>query len=92
MQNIQLLHIQEAHRAKFDSVVALHKRHSSITFKILSVEDKVITLSITQERCHSENYFDNKRLSEIGHELLVPFIAEEYVIHTQTFRYTTSNM
>lgn len=47
----------------------LHRRFSSIEFKILEASDKKIVIRVTQDKSHAGNYFDNKRLSEIGKEL-----------------------
>lgn len=60
-------------RARADA----HARFAAIDFKVLSVTPGTpakIALRITQGPSHAGNYFDNKRLSEIGKELFAGIV------------------
>ncbi len=46
----------------------VHRQFNNITFKILEVEKKKITIQVTQDKNEKENYFPAKRLIEIVHE------------------------
>lgn len=55
--------------ALLEARAAAHLRFSSIDFKELEASADKIVLRIRQGKSHAANYFDNKRLSEIGKEL-----------------------
>ena len=46
----------------------LHRRYSSIEFKVKQATPNHITVLIAQDKSHAGNYFDAKRLIEIAHE------------------------
>ena len=46
----------------------LHRRFSSIEFKILKCSPEKLVVRIVQSKSHAENYFDQKRLVEIVRE------------------------
>lgn len=51
-----------------ESRAHLHRRYSSIEFKILEADATHIVVRITQDKSFTGNYFDTKRLVEIAHE------------------------
>lgn len=70
IKSINLLqNLSESDLQLLNTRAELHKRYSSIEFKILEASDKKIVVRVTQDKSHAGNYFDNKRLSEIGKEL-----------------------
>jgi hypothetical protein len=69
IKSINLLKLSESDLQLLNTRAELHKRYSSIEFKILEASDKKIVVRVTQDKSHAGNYFDNKRLSEIGKEL-----------------------
>lgn len=58
---------------KLEGGAALHKRHSNIEFKILSVSDNDIVVQVVQDKHLSGNYADQKTLAQRGKELFKPF-------------------
>ena len=69
IKSINLLKLSESDLELLEKRAELHRRFSSIEFKILEASDKKIVVRVTQDKSHAGNYFDNKRLSEIGKEL-----------------------
>ena len=69
IKSINLLKLTESDFELLEKRAELHRRFSSIEFKILEASDKKIVVRVTQDKSHAGNYFDNKRLSEIGKEL-----------------------
>lgn len=47
---------------------ALHRRYSSIDFKVLECTPEKLVIRVRQGKSNAENYFDSKRLAEIGKE------------------------
>lgn len=79
---------------KLESGAALHKRHSNIEFKIISVDEKFtvlgklneIIVSAVQGKSLSENYADSKTLIDRTKELFKPFFPK-YAINVQPATY-----
>jgi len=70
IKSINLLqNLSESDLVILEKRAELHKRFSSIEFKILEASEKKIVIRVTQDKSHAGNYFDNKRLSEIGKEM-----------------------
>lgn len=70
IKSINLLqNLSESDKELLEKRAELHKRFSSIEFKVLEATDKKIVVRVTQSKSHAGNYFNNKRLSEIGKEL-----------------------
>ena len=69
IKSINLLQLSDSDLELLEKRAELHRRFSSIEFKILEASDKKIVIRVTQDKSHAGNYFDNKRLSEIGKEL-----------------------
>ena len=86
MMNIETLGLSPENAAILNARVAAHSRYSNIEFKILEQTDSKMVLRITQGKNHSGNYFDNKRLSEIGKELFEGI--REWKIITRPIPYT----
>lgn len=61
---------------KIETGAALHKRHSNIAFKILSVDDTAITLSVTQGKNQTEIYLNAKELIQRSKDLFSKFLPE----------------
>lgn len=61
--------LSEENMALLQERADLHLRYSSIDFKVLEAGSGKIVVRIRQGKSHAGNYFDNKRLSEIGKEL-----------------------
>lgn len=78
--------ISDQDKEKLDAGAALHKRHSNITFKILDVTDKSITVRVTQEKPFSENVADKKTLVDRTRELFERFLPGRKV-HPQAVPY-----
>ncbi len=51
-----------------DTRAQLHRRYSSLEFKITDAAPDQVTVLIAQDKSHAGNYFDTKRLVEIAHE------------------------
>lgn len=49
----------------------LHRRYSNIEFKVIESTPDKLVLSVRQGKSNAENYFDAKRLVEIGKETFV---------------------
>lgn len=66
-----------------------HNRHSRISFKIVSVFEpkQQITIEVRQGKNPNGNYFDGKRLSEIGKELLYSVLPKGWQVLTNTVPY-----
>lgn len=71
---------------KLELGAGLHKRHSRITFKILSVENNILTIRTTQDKNPGENYFDKNRLIEITKELFGRFFPD-WKVNVRAFEY-----
>jgi hypothetical protein len=69
IKSINLLKLSELDFELLEKRAELHRRFSSIEFKILEASEQKIVIRVTQDKSHAGNYFDNKRLSEIGKEL-----------------------
>lgn len=68
--NLNLLQgLTEAELATLKNRAEAHSRFSSIDFKIIEANATTIYIRVTQDKSHAGNYFDNKRLAEIGKEL-----------------------
>lgn len=68
VKNVKLLHLPADQLATLDTRAQLHRRYSSIEFKVTDVTDSTVVVLIAQDRSHAGNYFDTKRLIEIAHE------------------------
>lgn len=51
-----------------DTRAQLHRRYSSLEFKVTDAKPDQVTVLIAQDKSHAGNYFDTKRLIEIAHE------------------------
>jgi len=56
-----ILHLETAAR--------LHRQYSNLSFTVIQVSDNKIIVHVIQGRSSAENYFDQKRLIQIVHEM-----------------------
>ncbi len=89
IKSIHLLELPQAQLQMLEKRAELHRRHSSIEFKILDVKDGIITVRIIQEKSFTGNYFNTKRLAEIGKELFDGIIDSQQ-IHCRPVPYSPS--
>lgn len=90
IKSINLLnHLSANQLATLEKRAELHKRYSSIEFKILEAKPEVITIRVVQEKSHAGNYFSAKRLSEIGKELF-DGVLDGVTIHCRPIVYSPS--
>jgi hypothetical protein len=66
--------LSESDIVKIEKGAALHKRHSSITFKVLTVDDSTITISVIQGKSNSEIYLNAKELIQRAKDLFSKFL------------------
>jgi len=78
--------ISEEDLQRLGAGAALHRKMSNISFKILDVTDKAITVSVAQGKHMSENYADEKTLVLRTRELFEKFFPGKK-IYTQDFPY-----
>lgn len=71
---------------KMEHAALEHKRYANITFKILDVDDKSVTIRVSQEKSAAENYQDQKRLAAIVQETFGRFFKDRK-IHARAFPY-----
>lgn len=72
IKNIHLITDVEA-SSKLEALATYHNRFSRITFKIVEVNHKSITIKVIQNKSPHENYATSKRLIEITRDLFSPF-------------------
>lgn len=89
IKSIHLLDLQQNQLQILEKRAELHRRHSSIEFKVLAVKDGIITIRIIQEKSFTGNYFNTKRLAEIGKELF-DGIFDGRQIHCRPVPYSPS--
>jgi len=72
MNNFELIrpYLTDEQAGILEARAQAHARFAAIDFKVLDVKGTRVVLRIVQSKSHAEVYFDNKRLSEIGKELL----------------------
>lgn len=58
-----------------DTRAQLHRRYSSLEFKVTDANQDNVTVLIAQDKSHAGNYFDIKRLIEIAHETFDDLIS-----------------
>jgi hypothetical protein len=75
MKNLELLTLASDQLELLQTKIDLHRRYSAIGFRIVSVSDTEMILSIHQDKSFHENKFDHVRLREIAHETFDPFIG-----------------
>lgn len=72
---------------KLEAGAALHKRHSNIEFKILSITEYDIVLNVSQGKTISRNYADIKTLILRTKELFQPFFPGKTIhVHAIEFQ------
>ncbi len=64
VKNIHLLNLSNGDRERLEFDAKLHKRHSSITFKIISFTDERTTIRAVQNKNALEEYLDKNSLIE----------------------------
>jgi hypothetical protein len=69
VKNEHLLNLQPDKLETLRTRAELHRRYSSIDFKVISYKDDTLTLRVIQDKSHAGNYFDAKRLVEIAKEM-----------------------
>lgn len=68
IKNEHLLNLPQGELETLRTRAELHRRYSSIEFKVISCKDDTLTLRVVQDKSHAGNYFDAKRLVEIAKE------------------------
>jgi hypothetical protein len=76
IKNLHLINLPSDKLAKLDAGASLHEKMSNITFKILEVTEKAITVSVSQGKHLSENYANEKTLINRTHELFDRFFVD----------------
>ena len=76
---------------KLERLALQYQRYSRIFFKVVSVdkEEKILILSVYQEKSPLENYLTDKELRERAQELFSPFF-EGYTLNIGATIYTES--
>jgi hypothetical protein len=64
VKNIHLLNLSNEDRERLEFSAKLHKRHSSITFKIINFTDERTTIRAVQNKNALEKYLDKNSLIE----------------------------
>lgn len=81
IKNLHLLDdMKESDIDKMEAAAGMHKRYSSISFKILEYSAKKVVIRITQDKSSAEKYFDVKRLTEIVHETFDRFFKDKKIM------------
>ena len=57
-----------------------HRRYSNVTFKIIEVNDKKVTMQVAQGKSSAQNYHTGKRLIEMVHETFDRFFPGRKII------------
>lgn len=87
IKNLHLLEgISEQDLALMEQAAVLHRRYSSIFFKILEFTPDSVVIRVTQEKSAAENYQNQKRLAEIVHETFDRFFPGRSV-HARPYPY-----
>lgn len=79
--------LSHATRDKLDADAAIHKLESNITYKILEVGDKTLTVRVKQEKNAADNYLDKKTLVSRTRELFGKFLPG-WKIHPQVIPFS----
>ncbi len=75
VKNASALGLSDEQNQTLDTRAQLHRRYSSLEFKVTEVAPDTVTVLIAQDKSHAGNYFDVKRLIEIAHETLDDLVA-----------------
>lgn len=91
IKNIHLLDsiLSDKDKERLEAGAALHKRLSNITFKILEIGDKSITVRVVQGKHLSENYADKKTLVIRARELFEK-VLPNMKVHPQVITYVAN--
>lgn len=91
LKNIHLLAdiVSEDDLKKMEYAAVDHRRYSNITFKVIEVASKKVTIQVSQGKSSATNYQDKKRLVEIVHETFDRFF-EGYKINVGAIPYKES--
>jgi DNA-binding Xre family transcriptional regulator len=68
VKNVNLLGLSPENLALLEQRAQLHRRYSSIEFKVLECTPEKVVVRVVQDKSHAGNYFDQKRLVEIVRE------------------------
>lgn len=68
VKNVTTLGLTPEQLQTLDTRAQLHRRYSSLEFKVTDARPDQVTVLIAQDKSHAGNYFDVKRLIEIAHE------------------------
>lgn len=73
--------------ALMEAAARAHGMHNNITFKVMDVEEKKVSLRVTQDKNQGNRYFPAKRLIEIGRETFGRFFPErKLIIHPVVYQ------
>lgn len=75
VKNASALGLTSEQFQTLDTRAQLHRRYSSLEFKITDANQDNVTVLIAQDKSHAGNYFDVKRLIEIAHETFDDLVA-----------------
>jgi predicted Ser/Thr protein kinase len=67
--------VKPADLDEMEAAALMHRRFSSITFKVVDVTDRKILFQVVQGKSFQENYQTAKRLIEIVHETFDRFLS-----------------
>jgi len=68
VKNVNLLGFSPENLALLEQRAQLHRRYSSLEFKVLECTTDKLVVRVVQDKSHAGNYFDQKRLVEIVRE------------------------
>jgi DNA-binding Xre family transcriptional regulator len=68
VKNAKILGLSPENLALLEKRAEMHRRYSSIEFKVLECAAGKLVVRVVQEKSHAGNYFDQKRLVEIVRE------------------------
>jgi len=71
---------------KLEFSAKLHKQHSNIDFKILSVHEFEVVIEVRQRKAPNGIHFEANRLIEIAKEWLDPYVSQ--IVHARPRPYT----
>lgn len=80
--NYKALDLDAEQIAELDQKLLLHRRYSSIRFRVLDTDDKSITIRVTQGRSFHGQKLDAKKLNAITKEVFQPYVQGK-VVHSR---------
>jgi len=82
--------IGETGLSKLDAAAAMHKKQSNIEFKILAVEENLLTIATEQGKTSSGKYANLKTLIKRTHEVFDNFLPPSFKLEVEPTEYLES--